>query len=959
MLRGRRGARLTALTSGGTIPDTADYRVLLEPDDVTIGSVNEDFAVESLAGDVFQLGNTAYRILRVERGVVRVEDAKGAAPTIPFWLGEAPGRSDELSASVSRLRGEIAARLGNGGDGARRWLEEELGIGAPAACQIVDYLGTGRAALGAMPTQQCLVLERFFDEAGGMQLVIHSPYGSRINRAWGLALRKRFCRKFNFELQAAATEDNVILSLTTAHSFELAEAARYLHSTSARGVLIQALLDAPMFITRWRWVAGVSLALPRYRGGKKVSPQIARMNAEDLIAGVFPDQLACAENLVGEREIPNHPLVAQTIADCLHEAMDVTGLQRLLAGLEGGDIRLIARDLTEPSPLALEVLSARPYAYLDDAPLEERRAQAVVARRWLDLETASDLGRLDPEAIARVRGEAWPEAANRDEVHDALLVLGYLTEAEAAAAPAWRQWLAELERERRAGRATGPGGPLWIAAERREQFAAFWPAACLPQGITAPAALAHRAWSAADAVVAVVRSRLEALGPVPLQVLAAPLGLSEADILAALTALQAEGFAMRGRFTPGTTLEEWCERRLLARINRYTLKRLRAEIEPVAARDALRFLCAWQHAEADTRMDGAEALAALLGQLEGFQAPAGAWEREILPQRLSAYEPAWLDGLCLAGAVTWRRLRTDAGPASSVRKPSPVRSTPIALLARSHAAAWADVAGAHAATGLGAGAATVAEFIGRHGASFFAEIVAGTRLLRCQVEDAIAELVALGLVSADGFSGLRALLAPADQRRAGRARRRRNLPASIEAAGRWALTRGVAAAVPHAEAVEHIARVLLRRYGVVFWRLLEREAAWLPPWRDLLRVYRRLESRGEVRGGRFVAGFSGEQFALPEALGALRQMRRRRPNGSLVSISAADPLNLLGILTPGPRLPALTGNRLLYRDGLPLAVLAGGDVTFLETLEHASAWEARNALLRSARQAPLTLRGAA
>ena len=430
VLRGRRGARLTALTSGGTIPDTADYQVLLEPENQVIGSVNEDFAVESMAGDVFQLGNTSYRILRVERGTVRVEDAHGAAPTIPFWLGEAPGRSDELSASVSRLRAEFAAQLATdpaGGD-ALRWLLEVVGIDEPAASQLVDYLAAAHAVLGCLPTQDEVVLERFFDEVGGMQLVLHSPYGSRINRAWGLALRKRFCRKFNFELQAAATEDNIVLSLTTAHSFELAEVRHYLHSASVRQVLIQAMLDAPMFITRWRWVAGVALALPRFRGGRKVPPQLARMEAEDLIAAVFPDQLACAENLVGEREVPDHPLVDQTIADCLHDAMDIEGLERLLAGLESGAIAVVTRDLTEPSPLALEVLSARPYAYLDDAPLEERRTQAVMSRRWLAPEAASDLGRLDPEAIARVRGEAWPDAANADELHDALVWLGFLVD---------------------------------------------------------------------------------------------------------------------------------------------------------------------------------------------------------------------------------------------------------------------------------------------------------------------------------------------------------------------------------------------------------------------------------------------------------------------------------------------------------------------------------------------------
>ena len=489
ILRGRRGARTTALTSGGTIPDTADYQVLLEPENQIIGSVNEDFAVESMAGDIFQLGNASYRIQRVERGTVRVEDAKGQPPNIPFWLGEAPGRTDALSAAVSRLRAEIAARLraDSSGAAARRWLVDEVGVAAPAADQLVDYLAASASALGCLPTQEEIVFERFFDEAGGMQLVIHAPFGSRINRAWGLALRKRFCRKFNFELQAAATEDNIVLSLTTAHSFELGDVARYLHSNSARAVLIQAMLDAPMFTTRWRWVAGVSLALPRFRSGKKVPPQLLRMQAEDLVAAVFPDQIACAENLVGEREVPDHPLTNQAIADCLHEAMDIEGLERLLRGLEAGEIRVVPCDLTEPSPLALEALSARPYAFLDDAPLEERRTQAVMTRRWRDPQSASDLGRLDPEAIAKVQAEAWPDPVNAEELHDALLWLGSLTEAEARANPGWSEWLAALARDRRVALMKAPEANLWISAERLAQFRAVWPEARLEPEIAPPA----------------------------------------------------------------------------------------------------------------------------------------------------------------------------------------------------------------------------------------------------------------------------------------------------------------------------------------------------------------------------------------------------------------------------------------------------------------------------------------
>jgi ATP-dependent Lhr-like helicase len=938
VLRGRRGARLTALTSGGTIPDNADYQVLLEPENQTIGTVNEDFAVESLAGDIFQLGNSAYRIMRVERGVVRVEDAHGQPPTIPFWLGEAPGRSDELSASVSRLRSDIATRLRRDASGgsARRWLIGEIGIAEPATEQLLEYLMAAFAALECLPTLDTIVLERFFDEAGGMQLVIHSPFGSRINRAWGLALRKRFCRRFNFELQAAATEDNIVLSLTTAHSFELADVAQYLRAESVRALLIQALLDSPMFTTRWRWVAGVALALPRFRGGRKVAPQLARMEAEDLVASVFPDQLACAENVAGDREVPDHPLTNQTIADCLHEAMDIEGLERLLTRIESGDVRVIARDLTQPSPLAMEVLSARPYAYLDDAPLEERRTQAVMGRRWQAPESAGDLGRLDPEAITRVRTEAWPDPVNVEELHDSLLWLGCLNEDEARAVPEWGGWLTALARENRVIRLPVPHATLWVAAERAQQFQALS--------------------TDSEALADVLRGRLEGLGPVTKAALAAPLGLEPDDIGAALAALEVEGFALRGRFTPGSNADpgtgsgawEWCDRRLLARIHHYTVRRLRAEIEPVAARDFLRFLFDWQRVTDEVRLEGPDAISAAVALLEGFEAPASAWETELLPARVTGYEPTWLDDMCLAGRIAWARLTSGA------KTGSPVRTTPITLLARRHVAFWTALTGSESSAQRSGRAQAVLDCLRAQGALFFEELAEASGLLRPQVEEALGELVSLGMVTSDSFGGLRALLVPSDRRKpfAGGTRRRRIMSFGMEDAGRWGLmrrpTRDTAEPQAMVAATEYVARALLRRYGVVFWRLLAREAEWLPPWRDLLRVYRRLEARGEIRGGRFVAGFSGEQYALPDAVGMLREVRRRPHSGEFVSLSGADPLNLAGILTPGAKLAALTGNRLLFRDGLPVAWLAGGEVQFLVALDAATEWQARKTLLRSA-----------
>jgi ATP-dependent helicase Lhr and Lhr-like helicase len=769
--------------------------------------------------------------------------------------------------------------------------------------------------------------------------VIHSSFGSRVNRAWGLALRKRFCRTFNFELQAAATEDHIVLSLTEAHSFELAEVARYLNSNSARQVLVQALCAAPMFEVRWRWDAGIALALPRFRGGKRIPPQIARMNAQDLLASVFPDQVACAENLPGEIEVPDHPLVRQTIRDCLEEAMDVDAFEKLLRGLESGAIRTIARDLTEPSPLALEALNARPYAYLDDAPLEERRTQAVMSRRWIDAASAADLGRLDVQAIARVRDEAWPDATTPDELHDALSWLTFLTEEERRANPAWPTLMDELAAQGRVAGIPGAAGRvLWVAAERRALFEPTLP-------------------SSDESLTEIVRGRLEGLGPVTASAIADSLGVGAPRIAIALAALQTDGFALCGRFTPGSAEEEWCERRLLARIHRYTVKRLRAEIEPVPARDFLRFLFEWQRVLPDARMQGADAVAAVLAQLEGFEAAASAWETDILPSRITEYEPDWLDEHCRAGRFVWTRLAARGAPKD--RGAAPIRSTPITLLARRNLKVWSAFAEEHDVGHLTSRGRAVMQFIAEHGASFFDEIADSVGMLPLEVEDALAELVAVGVVNSDSFGGLRALLVPSSRR--GRAPahgpRRKRPPAlfAMADAGRWAIVRRTAASSSKLddEAVEHVVRTLLRRWGVIFWKLLAREAVWLPPWREILMCCRRLEARGEIRGGRFVAGFSGEQYAAPESVALLREVRRRPHTQQYVSLSGADPLNLIGIITPGARLPSLGGNRLLYVDGLPVATHAAGEIQFLEKLEPKEQWAAQNAVLR--RHVPATL----
>jgi ATP-dependent Lhr-like helicase len=965
-IRGRRGARLAAITSGGAIPDTADYAVVLEPTDLVIGSVNEDFAIESLQGDIFQLGNTRHDVLRVEQGKVRVEDAHGQPPSIPFWLGEAPSRSHELSMSVSRLREEVAARINADApqtDLATKWLMDEVGLSRSAAEQIVEYLAGAKIVLGVMPSQQNLVLERFFDDSGSMQLVLHSPFGSRLNRAWGLALRKRFCRKFNFELQAAATEDAIVLSLGPTHSFPLDDVFHYLNSKTVRNLLCQALLDAPMWNIRWRWNATRSLAVLRRRGGKKIPAQLQRMDAEDLLTAVFPDQVACAENLTGgEREIPSHPLVDQTVRDCLEEAMDIDGLEELLASIERNEKNLFARDVIEASPLSQEILNARPYAYLDDAPLEERRTRAVFQRRWLDPETASDMGKLDQAAIDRVREEVWPEPRNADELHDALVELGFVTEKEGMD---WGEFFGELKSERRAA-VLKKSPSLLVAAERLPQLNAIFPSAVLEPAIVAPESVSRTTWTSEDALVEIIRGRLEGLGPITIDQLVSQSGLEKLAIETALLRLEAEGFVIRGRFTPDAAETEWCARRLLARIHSYTLNRLRQEIEPVSSADFIRFLLAWQKVAPDHQMEGPESVRAIIEQLEGFEAPAAAWEGELLPSRLVEYDPAWLDALCLSGEVVWARLTPPVRAASEngadrPRGAGPVRNTPIALLRRKNFALWSSVFPLLSATTENEFSTTtqvVYDYLKTRGASFFSDIVENTKLLRSQVEESLAELVANGVVVSDSFTGLRALLTPGSRKTQAAARRKHRQPVyEMASAGRWSIVHrenGTASSTNRnnqtsidQEKTEEIAWTLLKRYGVVFKRLLEREGLTLP-WRVLLRTYHRLEARGEIRGGRFVAGISGEQFALPDAIGMLRAIRREGAKDSMISVSAADPLNLVGIIMPGNRITAHTSNRILYHDGVPIAALESGDTHFLVELSRATEWKAKAALVRKA-----------
>jgi ATP-dependent helicase Lhr and Lhr-like helicase len=935
-VRGRRGARLAALTGGGAIPDTSQYAVVAEPEGLAVGQVDEDFAMESLAGDVFLLGNTSWRIRRVEAGIVRVEDAHGAPPGVPFWNAEAPGRSRELSLEVSELREEIERRLDDR-PAAIRWLSEEGAMPEPGARQVVEYVAATRGVLGAVPTQRTLVAERFFDEAGGMQLVVHAPFGARTNRAFGLALRKRFCRTFDFELQAAATDEGVLLSLGPQHSFPLESIFEYVSEESAHEVLAQAALQAPMFQVRWRWNATRALAIPRFFKGKRMPPPIARMRSDDLLAAVFPQQVACQDNAAGGPiDIPDHPLVAETLKDCLTEAMDAPALREVLARIGRGEVRLLAVDTAEPSPMSHEILGAKPWAYLDDAPLEERRARAVALRRALPAAEASGMGALDPAAIAEVAEQVFPEARDEDELHDALLDLGVLPSREREA---WAPLLDRLVLAGRAARIEAGGSGWWVAAERAGLARAVMPALAVatPTATAAPASLAalvpplqplpsERVPPDEDAAaLAVVRGWVPRVGPVTVPALAARVGLAPARVEAALARLESEGVVLRGNFLPGVPWSpeapHWCERSVLARVHRLTLGRLRREIEPSSAADFIRFLARWQHVAPGTRLHGARGLAEVVGQLEGFHAAAGAWEREILAARVADYERGLLDELCLAGEVAWGRLAVvPTAEEAPRRRNAPTRNAPVTLALREDLA-WLLAGIGGAPVPLGPSAQALVDVLSRRGASFLPDLAQETGRLPAEVEQGLWELVSAGLVTCDGFSGLRALVDPPSR---GRIVRRAGF-----AGGRWSLLRAPGAALAHPSALDDavtgkLAQAYLRRYGVVFRDLFARESA-PPPWRDLLRVYRAQEARGSIRGGRFVSGFTGEQFALTEAVDALRAARRApREGAERIEVSAADPLNLVGILTPGARVPAVLGNRVAFVDGVPAAAGAQG-----------------------------------
>ena len=965
-LRARRGARLAAITSGGAIPETALFTVLAQPEEIVIGTVDEDFAVESNAGDIMLLGNTSWRIRRVESnsGRLVVEDAHGAPPTIPFWRGEAPARTDELSVHVAELRQRISDLLPNTAplpvpanpevgeetqakvrlrgiesspevQNAVIWLKDECGLDDAGAEQAVEYIVTGRAVLGEVPTTRTIIAERFFDEGGGMQLIIHAPFGGRVNKAWGLALRKRFCRSFNFELQAAATDNGLNIALAEQHSFPLSDVFHYLQTETVQEILEQAALASPIFATRWRWDANRSLALLRFMGGKKVPPQIQRIRSDDLLASVFPDVAACQENIEGDIKIPDHPLVQEVMKDVLTEAMDIEGLRRVLDGISNGTIRCVAVDTPVPSQFSHEILNANPYAFLDDAPLEERRARAVQMRRMLPEAVLNEVGRLDQAAIARVREDARPDVRDSDELHDALQTLVALP--EEIADPDWQRaiinwlpFLAELIEGWRALQVRVGERLYIVASERAKDFVLIFPEARFE---VTPPELPSSTASRDDAVLAMVTGWMMQAGPITANALAYWLGLTVSDVETALLRLEAAGSILRGNFTgqqakPSTQAKEawtgqpaelqtteWCERRLLARIHHLTVATLRKQVEPVTAAVFMRWLLRWQHVAPQSQLSGERGLLEAVRQLQGFEIPANAWEKQVLDSRINNYDPAALDQLCLTGAVGWGRLSphpaTLEDSTEGRRRVVPTSVAPITFFVREDSD-WMqprleDEQGFERI--LSEGARAVLEFLRRRGASFFADIVRGANRLKAEIETALWELVAAGMVTADGFENLRALINP--RRRLGSGATKTVRPRHTS--GRWSLLYPVEAS-DRSKVAEATCWMLLRRYGVVFREMLARESN-LPKWRELLIAFRRLEDRGEVRGGRFVNGFLGEQFALPEAVDSLRAMRNVAVTGEIVTISAADPLNLVGIIVPGERVAAISGKCVSFRDG--------------------------------------------
>jgi ATP-dependent helicase Lhr and Lhr-like helicase len=941
LVKARRGSRLTAITCGGAIPENGLFTVITEPNGITIGTLDEDFAVESNRGDIILLGSTSWRVNRVEsgKGRVLVEDAHGAPPNVPFWRGEAPERTKALSWHVSELRQKISDQLPSECDAtmpskdqlstaqALVWLQDHCKLDPGAAEQLVDYILKGRAILGAVPTQHRIIAERFFDESGGMQLILHAPFGARINKAWGLALRKAFCRSFNLELQASATDNGINIALTEQHSFPLVDVFQFLKPSTIKEKLIQAVLQSPLFTTRWRWNATRALALVRFRNGKKVPPNLMRMRSEDLLAAVFPDAAACQDNLSGcDIELPEHPLIDETIKDCLSEALDLAGLSAILTQIQTREITCIAIDTPMPSLFAHEILNANPYAFLDDAPLEERRARAVEMRRLLPQTLLNEIGALDANAISEVQQQAWPDVRDADELHDVLQTMIVYPTAYPAphAATRWTSYLDALISAGRAGTATVGNRLMWFAVEKAKMVELLYPQVVFHQTLSS---FDEPILEQEESVLRLLQGWLPFIGPVTSHHLSQAFELELKTVDQALLRLEGTGLILRGSFK--TKEAEWCERRLLARIHRLTLGKLRKAIEPVCAAEFVRWLLTWQHVTPGTQLNGEQGLLAIIKQLQGFEAPAKVWERGILSKRVKDYQPAMLDLLCMRGQIGWGRLSSSIVAQNNMSEEvlqsksiTPTSISPITFFIRD-ACQWmpgqSHDPSLQVPRGLSDLAQRLYDFLEKHGASFFSDIAHEVHALNCEIERGLWELITAGVATADSFDNLRALIDP--RRRLGTYKRRQGqLQYSTS---RWSLLK-TSKESDISRHLEAVCWMLLTRYGVVFRDLLAREKG-IPRWRELLMTFRRLEDRGEVRGGHFVDGFLGEQFALPFAVDSLRAIKKQNASEEVVTISASDPLNVVGFILPGDRVPAMSGKKVRFKNGMVYTEEEGRD----------------------------------
>lgn len=890
-LRSRRHVGSVVMMNAGAIPDHFDYDVWLMPEESFVGTLNEDFAFESLPGDIFQLGNQCYRILKVESGRVLVEDAAGAPPNIPFWFGEAPGRSDELSRAVSDLRADIQHIIESVPNVAEE-TAQRYELKAEASRQLVEYMQASYSALACLPTQNQVVIERFFDETDDYHLVIHSPFGARLNRAWGLSLRKRFCRRFNFELQAAAVDDAIILSLGSTHSFPLEEILTYLKAETVRDVLTQAVLDAPMFNARWRWNATTALAVLRMRHGKRIPAQFQRNDAEDLMALVFPDSLACLENISGEREVPEHPLVRQTLRDCLEDTMDIAGLESLLRRIENQSLQVRCLDLNGPSPLAREILTARPWAFLDDGAAEERRTLAVRQERHVDRAAAAALARPEEDAIEAVRRECIPVLNSPDDLHDALSRAGYIGSDEASrwGGGQWQAWFQQLCRDLRASclhRADGQA--LWTASERAAELLLLWPESRLKPSLPDWAlGMANNE----EALCNMLLGRLQLLGAATEADIQQQLNLPLGDVTIALTRLEREGALVRIT-APTMGGELWCLRHLGARIRRLSREQRRGVSQPASPRVFLRMLLA-RHGLSDN--DCLPDVDSTLHVLEGWGAPINIWEQSLLATRMDDFGVSDLDLAMLSGGWAWRIGRRDTAAL--------VSASPITLLGREHLSLIGYQESAEESDH------PVLNALRHQGALFMADLREHSRMLQPQLETSLRELAGASRVHADSWSALRQVVRSDAQKR----RMERRIPAALRrrhqgGIGRWSLL------PPERRGEESLfawARILLRRYGVLFRLLLERETL-APPWSMLLRVLRRLEDQGEILGGRFVTGVSGEQYALPEAAAALKRLRKSPGGADVKLLHSYDPLAWAAVVAGAPRLPLANSHVLVLR----------------------------------------------